>query len=101
MLSGLWMVYDTPNPNTGKTHFGGAQYALSKLGLGDTKSTIYTGIVALLANLVVVVVGTLVLRALRAPDGEDVTVPSDYEVDAGAPGVEPLPTTPEQELVHH
>jgi SSS family solute:Na+ symporter len=90
LATGLIMLYDTPNPNTGKAHFGGAQYALSKLGLG-TDLTVYTGVLALLANLLVVVVGTLVLRAVGAPDGEDVTREADYDADVGAAGVEPLP----------
>jgi solute:Na+ symporter, SSS family len=96
MVSGLWMLYDTPNPNTGKEHFGGAQYALSKLGI-DTELTIYTGFLALLFNLVVVVAGSLLLRALRVPDGVDVTAPEDYEADADDLEVKPLPGTPEQE----
>jgi SSS family solute:Na+ symporter len=95
ILSGLWMLYDTPNPNTGKEHFGGAQYALSKLGI-DTELTVYTGLLAIGLNLAVVVVGSLVLRALKAPEGEDHTVPEDYEVEAGEPGVEPLPGTEEE-----
>ncbi|MEA2305799.1 MAG: solute:Na+ symporter, family [Solirubrobacteraceae bacterium] len=98
LASGLWMLYDTPNPTTGKAHFGGAQYALSKLGFGDTKVTIYTGIVATLANIVVVVLGTLVLRALKAPDGEDVTVASDFDADASDPRVEPLPAGAHPEI---
>jgi hypothetical protein len=36
------------------------------------------------------------LRALRAPAGEDITRPEDYEADRGEPGVTPLPPTPEQ-----
>src|SRR5919202_2440857 len=36
MVAGLYMLDDTPNAGTGKTHFGGPQYALSKLGFGDT-----------------------------------------------------------------
>jgi solute:Na+ symporter, SSS family len=96
MVSGIYMLYVTPNPNTGKAHFGGAQFALEKLGF-DTKLTVYTGFLALLLNLAVVVVGSVVLRALRVPAGEDVTVPDDYEADAGEPGVRELPGTAEQE----
>ena len=62
------MLYDTPNPTTGKEHFGGAQYALSNFGF-DTEVTVYTGILALAANLIVVVVGSLVLRATRRARG--------------------------------
>jgi solute:Na+ symporter, SSS family len=98
LISGLWMLYDTPNPTTGHEHFGGAQYALSKLpGFGDTEVTVYTGIIALAANLIVVVVGSFVLKALKVPAGEDTTQPEDYESDWGEPGVEPLPATPDQE----
>src|SRR3954447_1416617 len=97
LLAGLWMLYDTPNPTTGKAHFRGAQYALSKLGLGDTKVTVYTGIIALLANLVVVLVGSVVLRAAGARHAHDVTEPADFEVEADDPRAHALPGTPEQE----
>jgi hypothetical protein len=74
------------NPNTGKEHFGGAQYALSKLGLGDTELTVYTGLIALAANLLVVLVGSLALRALGVARGEDVTREEDYDLEAGDHG---------------
>ena len=93
LASGMLMLYDTPNPATGHEHFGGAQYALSNFGL-DTDVTIYTGFVALGLNLIVVVVGSLVLRRLGVSRGRDVTRTSDYEADADDPGVEPLPGTP-------
>jgi solute:Na+ symporter, SSS family len=96
LATGLIMLYDTPNPNTGKEHFGGAQYALSKLGL-DTDLTVYTGVLAIIANLLVAVIGSLVLRAANAPAGQDVTDPTDYEADVGDPRVGPLPPTPQQE----
>ena len=32
LAAGLYMLYDTPNAVSGKAHFGGPQYALSKLG---------------------------------------------------------------------
>ncbi len=84
---GLSMLYDTPNPVSGKAHFGGSLYLLSKLGV-DVKSTIYPGVVALALNVVVAVVVTLVLRAVRAPRGEDTTHPRDYELDADDPELE-------------
>ena len=97
MLSGLWMLYDTPNPTTGKTHFGGAQYALSKLGFGDTKVTLYTGIIALVVNLVVGFAVTALVRMGRRSELPDETEPGDYEVEAGDRGVGPLPETPIEE----
>jgi SSS family solute:Na+ symporter len=98
LLAGLIMLYDTPNPATGKEHFGGAQYALSNFGF-DTDVTLYTGIIALALNLFIVVIGSFLLRALGAPAGEDVTRPEDFEADAGEPSVRPLPGTPAQEEV--
>jgi len=96
MAAGLYMLYDTPNPNTGKEHFGGAQYALSKLGI-DTDVTVYTGLLALALNLIVAAVVTMIVRATKGPELEDRTRPDDYEVEAGDPGVEPLPASAEQE----
>jgi SSS family solute:Na+ symporter len=96
LIAGLIMLYDTPNPTTGKEHFGGAQYALTNFGF-DTEVTLYTGIIALGVNLLVVVIGSLVLRALNAPEGEDVTSDEDFELEARDPAVQPLPATPEQE----
>src|SRR3954451_18103793 len=59
MIAGLYMVYDTPNPANGKAHFGGSSYLLSNFFGFDTKVSVYSGFLALLANLIVVVVGTL------------------------------------------
>jgi SSS family solute:Na+ symporter len=98
LVAGLYMLYDTPNPTTGKAHFGGSSYALSNFGV-DTKVAVYTGILALIANLVVVIVGTLILKAVRAPSRDDETRAADYEVEAGDPGVEPLPATADEEDV--
>ncbi len=92
MASGIVMLYKTPNPLTGKQHFGGAQYALSHFGF-DTKVTAYTGILALLVNIAVVLVATVVLRAVGAPAGVDATHDDDYAVEAGDPEVRPLPAT--------
>lgn len=96
LAAGMLMLYDTPNPATGKEHFGGAQYALSKFGF-ETDVTVYTGIIAVLVNIVVAAVGTGLLRAVGKNDpGVDLTGPEDYHVEAGDPGVnreaeEPLP----------
>jgi SSS family solute:Na+ symporter len=99
LAAGLIMLYNTPNPTTGKAHFGGSSYALSHFGL-DTKVTVYTGVLALAANLIVALVGTALLRAARVGDpGRDQTTAPDYEVEAGDPGVEPMPGTPGQEAI--
>ncbi|MCO6003438.1 sodium:solute symporter [Actinoallomurus purpureus] len=86
LAAGLWMLYRIPNPTTHKAHFGGSAYPLSDLGF-DTKVTVYTGILALLVNLVVGVIATLVLKAVKAADGVDATRPDDYYADEGDPKV--------------
>jgi solute:Na+ symporter, SSS family len=95
LITGMLMLYNTPNPLTGKEHFGGAQYALSHFGW-DTKVTIYTGILALAVNLVVTAVGSLALNAMGAPAGTDETHPADYHLESDAE-LRPLPVSPEQE----
>jgi solute:Na+ symporter, SSS family len=86
LASGLYMLYKTPNLVTGKEHFGGAQYALSHFGL-DTKVTLYTGLIAVIVNLVVTFVVSAFVRGRTLPDQ---TSPGDYDLEAGDPGVEPL-----------
>src|SRR3954454_3593075 len=95
MAAGLYMLYDTPNAVTGKAHFGGPQYLLSKLHIGDGKTTIYTGIIALALNIIVAIVVSLLLRGRRQRGFEDRTTPDDYEVEAGDPGVKDIDPAPE------
>ncbi|MEH1011690.1 sodium:solute symporter [Micromonospora sp. CPCC 206060] len=83
---GMWMLYQIPNAATGRAHFGGSAFPLRDFGF-DTGRTIYVGIVAVLVNLVVAALGTLVLRAVRVPDGGDGTTPDDYFADEGDPRV--------------
>jgi SSS family solute:Na+ symporter len=105
MALGLWMLYQIPNPATKHAHFGGSAFPLSKwfdptsIGL-DKKTTVYVGLVAVVANLVVAVIVTLICRAAKAPDGVDRTRPSDYTADVGTTPVpaedelpEPAPAT--------
>jgi SSS family solute:Na+ symporter len=80
LAAGLVMLYQIPNPATGKPHFGGSGYALSHFGF-DTLATIYVGFVAVLVNVLVAVVATALLRAGNVPDGPDATVPEDYFAD--------------------
>ena len=90
---GLYLLYTIPNPANGKLHFGGSALALSNVNIfgwhpfGVSKIQIYVGIVALVANLVVVLVVTLVLRAMKVRDGVDDTVGADYHVDEGDAGL--------------
>jgi SSS family solute:Na+ symporter len=86
LAAGVWMLYVTPNPMANKKHFGGAQWAFSHIGI-DTKTTIYTGIVALAVNVVLAAVLTLLFRAMSLPAGVDSTKELDYHLEAGDPGV--------------
>jgi SSS family solute:Na+ symporter len=99
MAAGLYMLYDTPNAVTGKAHFGGPQYALSKLHLTDGKTTLYTGILALALNIIVAIVVSALLRGRRQRGFEDQTTPDDYEVEAGDPGVKDIDAAPEEAAV--
>ena len=48
----------------------------------------YIALTAFVLNLLVAIVLTVVLRALKAPDGEDETIRGDYFADSGDPRVE-------------
>jgi SSS family solute:Na+ symporter len=76
----IYMLYVTP----GKTsaHFGSASFAFSTWGF-DTKMTIWTGIVGLIANLVVSTALTPLFG--RFPRGRDETSPADYEAVEAPP----------------
>ncbi len=92
MIAGLWMLYVTANPVTGKEHFGGALFALSDWGF-DTNRTIYTGLIALIVNLVIAAAATALLRAINIPYGRDATREEDYHAEASDPGVEAAPVS--------
>ncbi|GAA2562030.1 sodium:solute symporter [Winogradskya consettensis] len=91
---GMWMLYSIPNAATGRKHFGGSAFPLSDFGF-DTPRTIYVGFIAVLVNLVVAVIATLILRALKTPDGIDGTRPDDFFADEGDPRLETARTTPD------
>jgi solute:Na+ symporter, SSS family len=72
----VYMLYVTPGKTT--THFGSASFAFSTWGL-HTSLTIWTGIVGVVANLVVAAALTPLLN--RLPRGRDETSPGDYLVE--------------------
>ncbi|SCL38002.1 solute:Na+ symporter, SSS family [Micromonospora rhizosphaerae] len=88
MALGMWMLYQIPNAATKRAHFGGSAFPLEKFGF-DTPKTIYVGIVAVLVNLAIAALLTLVLRAAKVADGVDHTTPDDYFADEGDPRVTP------------
>ncbi|GAB2764151.1 monocarboxylate uptake permease MctP [Amycolatopsis magusensis] len=84
---GMILLYNIPNPASGKAHFGGSALALDKIDLfgwqpfiGSTVQ-IYVGVVALAANLVVAVLVTVVARRMKVNNGTDQTSGPDYHVD--------------------
>jgi SSS family solute:Na+ symporter len=99
MLTGLWTLWTIPAVTYGpggtttvtKEHFGGSAFRLSELGF-DTRLTIWAGIVALAANLLVSIAATFLLRAMKVTDGTDETRLGDYFADRGDPRVHDLPS---------
>jgi SSS family solute:Na+ symporter len=74
----------------GTRHFGSP---LATFPFTHTK--VYIAVTALVINIVVAVMVTLILKALRAPDGADETQPGDYHSDAPS---EYVATAAEREL---
>ncbi|MEW2084059.1 monocarboxylate uptake permease MctP [Streptomyces sp. NPDC005283] len=81
MIYGTSAAYGVASP--AQKHFGGSSAEIP--GLGEIG---YIGLTAFILNVVVTVVMTFVLRALKAPEGMDETSPSDYTADAGDAGVQ-------------
>ncbi|MGW4126649.1 monocarboxylate uptake permease MctP [Amycolatopsis japonica] len=84
---GLIMLYNIPNPATGKAHFGGSALKLGDLSifgwhpLSGSQLQIYVGFVALIANLLVAVIFTVIARQLKVFNGTDDTEAEDYHAD--------------------
>ena len=72
MVFGTVAAYNVATPAT--SHWAGS----SDIEFGHT---IYIGISALILNLVTAVVLTVILRAVRAPEGADETLPHQYTAD--------------------
>jgi SSS family solute:Na+ symporter len=81
MAWGTWLAYGVASPV--QSHFGGPLVAFP-----GTDTKVYIALLALILNLVVAVVLTVVLRAAHVAEGADSTRPQDYHVDAGDAGVE-------------
>jgi SSS family solute:Na+ symporter len=75
---------------------GGSALALNKLSIlgwqpfAGSPTQIYVGFVALIGNLVVAVLVTIVLRQLRVSNGTDETTTQDYLQDEGSPQLKPV-----------
>jgi SSS family solute:Na+ symporter len=73
MVTGTWMAYATSSPKS--DHFAGSIYPWHFFGMHFKA---YHGLIALVINLIVVVVASLVLNAARIHAGNDETSPDDY-----------------------
>jgi solute:Na+ symporter, SSS family len=103
MAYGTWIAYLQPSPTDPTlTHFGSPIALVGENPFSTDPTAVlplpvvdeqygYIALTALVLNLVVAVVLTLVFRALKTPEGADQTVPEDYRADAGETGVKPLP----------
>jgi SSS family solute:Na+ symporter len=90
---GLYLLYLIPNPVAKKLHFGGSALPLDKLTLfgwhplSGSAVQIYVGFVALVVNLGLAVLVTLVLRRTGVASGSDATNAADYHTDEGSDGL--------------
>ncbi|OIK27731.1 monocarboxylate uptake permease MctP [Streptomyces malaysiense] len=80
MVYGTLAAYGVASP--AQKHFGGSADDIP--GIGQIG---YIGMTAFVLNVLVTVVLTVVLKAVKAPEGIDETRPEDYTADAGDPGV--------------
>ncbi|MFI8994485.1 monocarboxylate uptake permease MctP [Streptomyces sp. NPDC053542] len=81
MVYGTLAAYGVASPT--QKHFGGSNAVIP--GIGEIG---YIGLTAFVLNVLVTVVLTVVLRAVKAPAGIDETSPEDYTADIGDKGVQ-------------
>lgn len=81
MAYGTWLAYGVESPV--QDHFGGPL-----VNFPGTETKFYIALIAFLANILVAVLLTFVLRAMKVDEGVDQTTAQDYHADAGDPGVE-------------
>jgi SSS family solute:Na+ symporter len=90
MVYGTLAAYNVTNKATGAP-FAGSVASIPVIGqLG------YIALTAFALNVIVAAILTLVLRAVKAPEGVDETIPADYFADAGDPRVQKLETGPHE-----
>jgi SSS family solute:Na+ symporter len=81
MAWGTWLAYGVKSP--AQDHFGGPLVKFP-----GTETQVYIAMLAFGLNLLVAVVLTVVLRAMKVAEGVDQTRPQDFHADIGDPGVE-------------
>ncbi len=76
MVYGTWAAWTVASP--AQAHFAGSAKLIPGIGrLG------YIGVTAFVINLVLAVLLTVVLKAVKAPEGVDETVAADYTAESG------------------
>jgi solute:Na+ symporter, SSS family len=92
MIYGTWTAWNNPKVGDPGSHFGSPLDPFLSVPWSDTflpfDTLVYIGFTAFLLNLVVTVVLTAILRAVKVPTGVDQTSPADYHADEGDVGVE-------------
>jgi solute:Na+ symporter, SSS family len=91
MVYGTVIAYNTPAPGVPGSHFGASIANVPGLG-----QTVYIALTALVINLVVAAVATVLFRLARLPAGADETAPANYLADppdAPATAVSPTAAT--------
>ncbi|QCB96408.1 sodium:solute symporter [Arthrobacter sp. PAMC25564] len=81
IIYGTAAAYNVVNPVT-RQHFGGSIAAIP-----GTDVQVYIAVVAFALNLIVAVLLTLIFRAMKLADGEDITHSSDYGANEDNPKV--------------
>ncbi len=76
MVTGTYMAYTQSSPVT--AHFGSSVYPLH---LGSLVAPGYAAFYALIVNLVVTVVLSLIFNVVHVPAGQDATATGDYETE--------------------
>ncbi len=93
MSVALVLLYQIPKKDASgavlKEHFGGSGYPLANFGF-DTQMSIWAGFIAIAANLVIAVVVTMLLNAMKVSGGVDRTQHSDYFAELGDPEVKDI-----------
>ncbi|TWP52947.1 sodium:solute symporter [Lentzea tibetensis] len=93
---GMYLLYNIPSADGKRPHFAGSALALDKLSLfgwhpfSGSATQIYVGAVAVVLNLLVAVVVTLIAKRTHVFNGTDQTDPSDYHVDEDSDRVKPV-----------
>jgi SSS family solute:Na+ symporter len=93
---GLTMLYDIPNPATGTGHLGDTGLELGALSIlgwhpfAGSPTQVYVGFIALIGNLLVAALVTIVARPMRIAGGTDETALLDYHHDKSSPQLEPV-----------